>query len=363
MTLEKRCVTEEDMEAFTAFFAKYWGPNHILARDPAFARWQMAVRTRDAEAFGRAAVAGVAYFDGPEMKGFIGAMPMDFNIGGDVRPGAWLCNLLAAPETHAKGIGLKLMTAVHDMPVDIVGAVGINLNVIPMYRAMRYVSGPRVPRFIRVLNPSGFERLVGSFDWQPYTRNRRTALAPVRVETVTEMPPDWNVAWARIASRGYVGTNRDAGFVEWRYLSHPRLNYSAAIARDTSGQVSGLAVWRDEPVRDSDLRVGRLIELLALNQMSLLALAEHAAECVAAAGCIMIDHYSTMSMARDLELAGWWPETAADPVDIPGLFQPLSRKRRDMNYAVRFLRRKDAEAMAVTDICIVKSDGDQDRPN
>ena len=78
----------------------------------------------------------------------------------------------------------------------------------------------------------------------------------------------------------------------------------------------------------------------------------------------MIDHYSTRPPADDLRSCGWFMESAADGDTLPCLFQPLVRQSRDMNYAVRVMARAgELAAHAAERLLIVKSDGDQDRPN
>ena len=55
-----RFVREEDFDDFLRFFANHWGADHILARDPEFARWQMSPSRCDV--FGDAALAGLGYW-------------------------------------------------------------------------------------------------------------------------------------------------------------------------------------------------------------------------------------------------------------------------------------------------------------
>ena len=361
MALTKRFVKERDMIEFSTFFGRHWGEDHILARDQKFARWQMNVRNH--REFEDAALAGIGYFDGDQLMGFMGAMPMPFNLDGVRVPGTWLCNLLAAPETHNRGIGLKLMTAVHSLPFQVIGAVGINLNVIPMYRAMRYVTGDRVPRYIRVLDSERFAELAHGDGWRDSPLHSIHPIKAHRTETVTGVPEDWNAAWQDFTKRGYAGTERDADYITWRYLDHPLLEYKVAVTYGAGGKAMGLCVWRIEPIRDSDVAVCRLIDLIALSPNAVHALAAIVEEDACTHDCVMIDHFSTHSIANDLCGASWFREDAVPECKIPCLFQPLAPGRRDMNYAVRFPKRHGMDPVDPAKVHIVKSDGDQDRPN
>ena len=364
MTLEKRYCGAADLDAFAAFFAEHWGAEHILAHDREFACWQMSPAR--STLFGDAALAGIGYWDADRLVGFIGAMPMDFNLDGRVVPGMWLCNLLAAPEYLDHGLGLKLMTAVHAVPAAVIGAVGINLRVIPMYRAMRYMTADRVPRHVRVLDSAGFASLVDGCHWRTLSDGAQKSLSVpgLMVNDVVALDDNWDDFWREFSARGYVGTHRDAAFFAWRYAHHPRLRYQLAVVRKIDGAVVGAAVWREEQVRASDIRVLRLIELLASDDGACRALLQHVESWGRARGAVMIDHYSTQPPVGALHACGWFDESAAADDVLPCLFQPLVRQSRDMNYAVRVMARAGSvHAGAAERLLVVKSDGDQDRPN
>lgn len=362
--LEKRWCGGDDLDAFRSFFGRHWGEQHILARDLDFARWQMSpARTT---MFGDAALAGVGYWRGAELVGFIGAMPMDFNFDGRVLAGLWLCNLLAAPEYRDHGLGLKLMTAVHALPAEVMGAVGINLRVIPMYRALRYLTADRVPRYLRVLDAQAFAALADGNAWRALHESGARCAPPADVvaQAVPRMDAEWDRFWAAYAARGYFGTERDAAFFAWRYVEHPRFAYHLAVARDARGALRGGAAWRLEAVRDGEQRVARLIELLADDEAGARALLLHVEAQARAAGAAMIDHYSTRAPADALRACGWFADSEAAGDVLPCLFQPLLRQNRDMNYALRVMARAGIPPeVAAARLTVVKSDGDQDRPN
>ena len=137
-----------------------------------------------------------------------------------------------------------------------------------------------------------------------------------------------------------------------------------AVARAASGAVVGGAVWREEQVRDTPLKVLRLIELLGKHSAAYHALIQYVEAQGRICGAAMIDHYSTRPPADDLRSCGWFMESAADGDTLPCLFQPLVRQSRDMNYAVRVMARAgELAAHAAERLLVVKSDGDQDRPN
>ncbi|MBX3575944.1 MAG: GNAT family N-acetyltransferase [Rhizobiaceae bacterium] len=361
MAAELRYCGEDDLAPVQDFFARYWGENHIIARDLAFARWQMSPARTDA--FGDAALAALSYWDKERLVGFIGVMPMSFNFSGRVIPSAWMCNLQAAPEYLEQGIGMKLMLAVHNLPFDAVGAVGINPRVVPMFRAMRYNCSDRIPRYVRVVNTGAFERLTGR-NRPPIRPSAPPAQTGISVSQAITVPVEWDPFWHQFVSRGYFGTHRDSEFMRWRYLDHPWLRYRFAIARTQDSEVAGAVVWRVESVRDSDIAVVRLIELITTDFETTRALASFVEQEARAAGAAMLDHYGMHANKAALEACGWFDESDFPDLVVPSLFQPLVAQRRSMNFAVRTLPRSGIRADEYAHVLsVIKSDGDQDRPN
>jgi hypothetical protein len=80
-------------------------------------------------------------------------------------------------------------------------------------------------------------------------------------------------------------------------------------------------------------------------------------------GIAFIDHYTTRPLHPVFTRLGWLEEDEIRDT-LPGLFQPLVRARRDLNVAVRLLDTSAPRGLDWTrHLHVVKSDGDQDRPN
>jgi hypothetical protein len=185
------------------------------------------------------------------------------------------------------------------------------------------------------------------------------------VERVASMPPaDWDPLWMAISERGYLGTHRDADYMNWRYAGHPRLAYRIALARGDRSRVTGCAVWRVEQVENSSHIVARLLEWHADGAPASTALLRHVEHDARAAGAAMIDYYSSRPDAAGLSEAGWFPEADAPDGSIPSLFQPLLPRPRPINFAVWMRPTVSGQRAGLADrLLLCKSDGDQDRPN
>lgn len=364
MSLVERFIAPSEIDAAMEFFRLYWGANHILGNDREFMIWQMSPDR--SPIFAGCGLAALSYWDGPRLVGLIGVQSMPFNYNGQSADSAWLCNLQAAPEYLAIGIGTKLMTGVHKLPIAGIGAAGINLKVIPMYRAMRYHCLDRLPRYIRIVDVDRAAALLAGDDLAPLlsrppaTGRSATSLT---VEEAAVCPDDWDAFWDDYARQGYFGTHRDSAFIGWRYLGHPRLDYRLTLARDTQGRIAGASIHRLETIQDRDDRLVRVVEIIATAADAWDALLANAERIGLAAGATFVDHYTSRPLAAAFRDRGWYEEDDVPAIVTPGLFQPLLRQTRKVNLAVRLLHDTPWKAGQWREnLHVVKSDGDQDRP-
>lgn len=364
MSIVERFVTPDEIDATMAFFRRYWGEKHILGNDRTFLKWQMSPER--SPTFAGAGLAALTHWDDGRLIGLIGIQTMPFNCNGEVADSAWLCNLLAAPDYLSQGIGLKLMTGVHRLPIAGIAAAGINLKVIPMYRAMRYHCLDALPRFIRIVNvDAAAALLLGESKHKVLSLPPPSAhsAASYRVEVASVVPQDWNAFWDAYTRRGYFGTHRDSDFIRWRYLDHPRLDYRLRVLRDSSGKLTGASVHRFEQIRDRDEKLLRLVEVLADDDDAWDALLADSERLALDAGVAFVDHYTSRPSAA-LTRRGWYEESEVEGIITPSLFQPLLPQTRRINMAIRLLGDTPWKSTPWREnLHVVKTDGDQDRPS
>lgn len=365
MDVTLRFIEPGEIDDTVEFFRRYWGEGHILARDRRFLEWQLSPRR--SPVFEDAGLAALGCFHEGRMVGMVGLQATDFNCDGDVAPGVWLTNLMSAPDFVEHGIGTKLMTGAHRLPFNCYGLIGINLSVIPMYRAMRYHCADATPRFFRVIDREAASRLFSGDGVQAFLSEvREPRIGPANGIAVSETSPpeDWDAFWTRYTQRGHFGIHRDAAFLRWRYIEHPRFDYRLLFARDQAGRMVGGAVWRMERIRDRDEQVMRLIEITAVEDDAYEALLSAVEGIGQAARVAFVDHYSMRPNEDVFRAQGWINEFERPDVIVPSLFQPLVPQSRKMNWATRIIGLDDWKSRDWSaNIHIAKSDGDQDRPN
>jgi GNAT superfamily N-acetyltransferase len=364
MALAERFVDRTEIDRVLTFFRDHKPPQHILGQDREFLIWQFSPER--CRGFEGAGLSAVTLWDGNEIVGFLGVIGCGFNRNGVVIDGGWLCNLVVLPDYRAVGGWMRLMKAVHRLPIGAVAVVGFPPRIGQLYRAMGYQVRERLFRFVRIVDPEQTGRLVAGKDWLAYARAPVTSPLPssIKIEPVSVLDQRWDAFWRSFAERGYFGTDRDSSYMTWRYLGHPRLQFVIKAAVTSDGAIKGAVTYRVERVKDRPEQLIRLLEVLALDDETYAGLLQAVMRDAEELGVAFIDHYSTRPLHVVFQNVGWFEETDVEDTVIPGLFQPLVPVRRSLNAAVRLLEPSAPKGLDYApDLYVVKSDGDQDRPS
>ena len=353
------------------FIETHWQAGHVLSRDRELLRWQHRM-PNDHDRL------SVAIADSREGKlcGMLGVICVDFCADGQQYPGGWLTQWIvpAAERTHQ--LGLKLLNFVTCEIDGMIGTLGGNRLTMGILRALRFHTVDAVPRWIRPGDPEALARLLEAADQSGLvdaSAARRTHRSPavepspdeLEIATYSDVSAaTWDQAWLQRFAPRVRGTWRDAEYLQWRYLDHPRLAYDAQVAIAADGQAHGLLVTRLQQVQDRPERVLRIVELLA-DERAEIKMAEAVATRADEAGVAFCDFYCTSSAAADaLERAGFMKELITD-VALPSLFQPLDARRSALtgafhiNSSIAFDSREYFNSERVY---FTLSDADQDRP-
>jgi hypothetical protein len=366
MALEIRPCEADEIPKVVAFFRDVWGPDHIFVRDPEFMIWQMGAG-RDVH-LAHPVISALNLWSDRQLVGFLGLINCDLNIDGRTFKSYWMCNFSVHPEYRAAGAGPRLLMEALRLPVDAIAAAGIRPDIYHFFRAMKYRTIDRVPRYIRPLDAKGCAALIGcppddiaAAPTAP-SANHEALVEACRYDSGCA---DWDAYWRAYTERGYIGVDRTGAYMRWRYVDHPRLAYRVVTARRRNGgALQGHAVYRIETARDVPIQVARLIEFTALSHEVRLPLLRHVENAARDAGALFIDHYNTSADPVFRDAAGWQTEPEVPTLVFPALFQPVFRGYHKIAVIIRFLGN-----LHVTDedfarkFQFVKSDGDQDRIN
>lgn len=362
--LTERHVDLGEIDDVMDFLRANWDRHYLLGNDGDFLAWQFApARCRG---FENAGLSVVGLRDQSELVGMVGLIGCRFNHNGVVVDGAWLCNLVVLPDFRGAGGWMRLMRYVHRLPLGIVAAIVFPPDIQRLYSAMGYCIRDRLFRFLRIVDPEQMAQLVEGDAWRVHVQasNASPRSSNLKIEQATSLDERWDRFWRRFVELGYFGIDRDASYMLWRYLRHPRFQYAVKVAFAPDGEIRGAAVYRIEQIKDHPVRVMRLLELMALDSEGYTNLLEAVARDGEDLGVAFIDHYTTRPLHPMFLGLGWVEENDLNGTLVPGLFQPLVRARRTLNVALRLLGQSALQGRdPMSYLYMVKSDGDQDRPS
>jgi GNAT superfamily N-acetyltransferase len=347
----------EQLPALLQFWARVYRPDYIFCRDQPLFDWQ----------FGRAPAASapgyrmkLALLEG-EMAGCLGYIPVEVTLGGRILRGAWTANWMVDPAHRRRGLGPILMRELMGQ-CDVTLVVGLSAEAYNFLPRLGWTNFGDLVRYVALLDAKGAALLTenGRIEWPASSRQTAPALDGVTVRVVKQFSEGTTTLWDRLSQRLGAGTRRSAAYLHWRYADHPTFRYRSFEAQ-RNGRVTGVAVYRVEPVKDVPVRVGRIVELFAEESDEDALLGAVLDDARAQAVAVMDFFCSSQAVAPALARLGFVSEAHPALAQIPVLFQPIARKRTGIPFMAFLGNRPEAER--VTHWYVTKSDGDQDRPN
>ncbi|HEY3455122.1 MAG TPA: hypothetical protein VGK64_11010 [Bryobacteraceae bacterium] len=375
MAVTFRYARLEEYPQIAGFLDQYWAKDHIYVRDKKLFDWTFQRASHWEEPGYSFALAE----DGGQLVGILGGIPFSFNSFGTSASGIWIANYVVRPDYRKGSTALQLLSVFRNMSRHAVVAFGINPATSAIYRVLRGEVLPYLPRRFALL-PGGERRLehllaIAYPDWEAARRQAlaghfRPAKLDGHVAHGDSLPEQWDrVDWPAIA-RQTIGASRDADYLRWRYLDHPRFAYRMVTV--TEGERTGLLVWRLETIRRSmpegreDVdRIARIVELLPASERNGRLLLAAALGEMEAAGALGADFYGYHAGAnRALEEAGFVDCGAIEDGErLPSRFQPLDGKGGGILSAMFLKEPAPGFGVANSAWYWTKSDSDQDRPN
>jgi GNAT superfamily N-acetyltransferase len=350
----------EQLPELQAFFDEHWQRGHVLARDAELVRWQHRFPDHPDR------VSMLVAREEGQIAGVLGMIPVAFCWRGRRVPGAWLAGWIATPHARSRQVGLRLLRhATDSLELSFIGVTGVNEKALRIYRALGFSICESIPRWVRVISEDALARLLRD----RVSPLREPATAPAStpgLQTVTWSDPlaqRWDDVWRQRLAPRLVGTWRDAAYLRWRYLEHPRFSYSVRVAQDVDGSVRGMSVHRVAEVLGSRGRVVRVLELLG-DEEAMTTLATDAVACGVKAGAAFADMYCTAdAVAGPLASCGF-TLSAGERDSLPALFEPIDFNETRLTGAFSVGRELDGSKLLHSGaLYVTRSDSDQDRPN
>ncbi len=355
------------IEELQAFIDEHWRRGHLLASDVELLRWQHRFPGEPE----RLAFL-VARADG-RIVGALGVIVVSFGVHGQRLRGAWLTTWIATPAAREAQCGLRLLQRVLEEPFGFVGTTGANDTALRIYRALGFSIRESVPRWVRVISDDALERLLGRrtppHGASPGAPGEMAASAlgngAVRVSTwsVAHAKP-WDELWEQTLAPELIGPWRDAAYLRWRYLEHPRFTYAVRVAEDAGGSLRGIAVHRIANAQGAEGRVARIVDLHG-DAEAMTALVADVLGTAALAGAAFAEFFCSAGIvAEPLEASGFAVEPEPTHA-LPALIEPLNLElpaRLTGAFRAGAELGGDQTVFESDALYITRSDCDQDRP-
>jgi hypothetical protein len=377
MSIQLRYATFDEYPRVSQFLDEYWAKNHVYVRERPLFDWTFTRAQHWEDDTYSFAVAE----DKSEIVAILGGIPFTFNCLGKSSRAVWIVNYAVRPDYRRGPTALQLLSSFRRPPFQAVIASGLNPASTVIYKVLRGIVLPEMPRHFAVFpNAVGRTADLLQLTYPDWTSERADAVTRAfvlaednyqSVEHGTTLPASWDeIDWPAIASKT-VGAARDTDYLAWRYAKHPCFNYRTVTLPE--GKRTGLAVWRLETIQMETAdgrvnvdRLARLVEFMPASENNGRMLIAALLGEIRNAGALGMDFYGyhgpTRSMLERYGVRG--TEAHPDGGLIPSRFQPLDSHGGAILNAM-FVQKELPCCTAAPDSpwYWTKSDSDQDRPN
>lgn len=379
--MQIKAYQRENFDKLRVFIDQNVERDHLFARDERYLSWQFDSARSPRSIFKNPAL--LLAWEGPRIVGMIGLISCALNIQGKVFPAVWISTWFCLPEAKINGAGLNLFLKVHQLGYEAVCVLGMSELAKGIYKAFHYEMMEDVPRWIKVMD---FEKTVGLLEevlpqyssgaikifCKNYFNQDKGAVKDkadiVVAPFAGPFTRDWDESWRENFAPGLISTNRDAAYLNWRYVQHPYFSYIAIVARAKENRrILGLAVYRIEIIHGREDKILRIMEFLSLPECAQ-QLTSAIIRDAEKHGVLFIDFYcSNHKVGKSLESGGFKYFLCQErALFFPTRFQPLENAYFKTTAAIwtsKFLKNKYGHLFTEEALYITKSDSDRDRPN
>ncbi|MEK9186285.1 MAG: hypothetical protein AAB885_01730 [Patescibacteria group bacterium] len=351
--MEIRPIKKSEWEKLRAFNEAEYKPGHILT-NKIYYDWQFDGPFN----LNKESYESLGLFDSSEtLVGTFGLFASPFNFFGQTVSGVSLCNLIVKKSLRSLGYGYLLMekaAALADLALDHT----INETAWPIFMKAGW-KGENLKRYLYVINPKN-----ALYDL-PASSHKINTEKNWHFDEVTEFSKETDIFWHKIQNRYPIAIERNAVYLNWRYARNPLIKYRM-LAVKSGEEIKALAILRiEEPKTESGplgIKVGRLIDFISDEEAELFAIGGVVDFC-RASGLDFIDYFSSGPFHRDsLSAAGFIDGERVGYNEVPLLFNPVSAKRRYLNFAVKIGKSLDnSRTWDLYNWYTTKGGGDQDR--
>jgi GNAT superfamily N-acetyltransferase len=184
--------------------------------------------------------------DGDTVAGQYIVVPIDLAVNGEPVKGSLSLDTYTHAAYRRQGIFTVLAEAVYARLAarSVLMTIGLpNDNSRPGFLSKLGFAEPHRARLMgRALSPVPGAQLP--FGWLLRAAGRARG---VRIAAGPPDPDALDALWDACRRRTRYGPVKDARWIAWRYLEHPRQKYRFLTASDRAGRLAGYAIWNEKP--------------------------------------------------------------------------------------------------------------------
>jgi hypothetical protein len=195
-------------------------------------------------------------------------MPVQLTINGQSVRGSWGMDVMVAPERQRQGLG-EVLFRTWDRNVGASLGLGLSESSYRLFQKMRWPDLGPLPCLVKPLTrralriptwPVGVNRLVSALTLPLVKIVSRTQPLGAEVRLIQRFDDSFTELWSTLASRFDFAVQRDAAYLNWKFVAAPHVRYSIAALRRDDRNV-GYAVYRH--LHEPRGRVTLLVDFLA----------------------------------------------------------------------------------------------------
>jgi len=236
----------DDRRAVEALYRRVFGHD---AAEASRLRWEWQYR-RNPNNPGQEPEIWIAR-EGTSIVGQYATMPVRLHVAGrDVR-GSWGMDVMVAPERQRQGLG-EVLFRTWDRNVGAALGLGLSDSSYSLFQKLRWPDVGPLPCLVKPLTrralrrpqwPVAVNRLVSALTLPVVKIVARTRPLGAEVRLVQRFDHSFTVLWEQIAPKLDFAVQRDAPYLNWKYVTAPHVRYSIAALRRDERNV-GYAVYR-----------------------------------------------------------------------------------------------------------------------
>jgi GNAT superfamily N-acetyltransferase len=206
--------------------------------------------------------------DGGQIVGQYATMPVRLAVAGQEVDASWGMDVMVAPERQRQGLG-ELLFQTWDRHNGASLGMGLSVGSHQLFRKLKWPDVGPVPCLVKPLArgalarprwPAGVNSLLSLLAAPAVSVLRERGPIDPGVRRIEHFDARFTELWTRVAPKFDFAVRRDAGYLEWKYVELPHLQYSI-IALERDGRIDGYAVFRHGD--EARGRVTVLIDFLA----------------------------------------------------------------------------------------------------